>query len=55
MPLQSLVDYFNDSIELELRSSIQPFILENEAVSGLFGPIRIMMAGGRSIKNSFRM
>jgi hypothetical protein len=41
MPLQSLVDYFNDRFEHEHRSSFRPFILENGAVSGLFGPIKI--------------
>jgi EAL domain-containing protein (putative c-di-GMP-specific phosphodiesterase class I) len=41
MPLQSLVDYFNDRFEHEHRSSFRPFILEKGAVTGLFGPIRI--------------
>jgi hypothetical protein len=41
MPLQNLVDYFNDRFEYEHRSSFRPFILEKGAVTGLFGPIRI--------------
>jgi hypothetical protein len=41
MALQDLVDYFNDRFEHEHHSSFGPFILENGAVSGLFGPIRI--------------
>jgi len=41
MPLQSLVDYFNDRFEHEHRASFRPFILENGAVTGLFGPIKI--------------
>jgi hypothetical protein len=41
MPLQHLVEYFNDRLGREHRSSFRPFILEEGAVSGLFGPIRI--------------
>ena len=41
MPLQHLVEYFNDRIGREHRSSFRPFILEEGKVSGLFGPIRI--------------
>jgi hypothetical protein len=41
MPLQDLVDYFNDRFELEHRSTYRPFILEKGEVSGLFGPLRI--------------
>ncbi len=41
MPLQHLVEYFNDRFEQEHRSSVRPFILENGSVSGLFGPLRI--------------
>lgn len=41
MPLQNLVDYFNDRFEFEHRASFRPFILENGVVSGLFGPIKI--------------
>jgi EAL domain-containing protein (putative c-di-GMP-specific phosphodiesterase class I) len=41
MPLQHLVEYFNDRFAREHRSSLRPFILENGKVSGLFGPIRI--------------
>jgi hypothetical protein len=41
MPIQGLVDYFNDRFEFEHRTSFHPFILENGVVSGLFGPIKI--------------
>jgi len=41
MPLQQLVEYFNDRFEQEHRVSFKPFVLENGTVSGLFGPLRI--------------
>jgi hypothetical protein len=41
MPLQDLVEYFNDRLGREHRSSFRPFVLEENKVSGLFGPIRI--------------
>ena len=41
MPLQDLVDYFNDRLGQEHRSSFPPFVLKEGKVSGLFGPIRI--------------
>jgi hypothetical protein len=41
MPLQHLVEYFNDRLGREHRSSFRPFILEEGKVNGLFGPIRI--------------
>ena len=41
MPLQDLVEYFNDRLGREHRSSFRPFVLEEKKVSGLFGPIRI--------------
>ena len=41
MPLLDLVNYFNDRLEREHRSSFRTFILEEGKVSGLFGPIRI--------------
>ena len=41
MPLQHLVEYFNDRLGREHRSSFRPFMLEEGKVSGLFGPIRI--------------
>jgi EAL domain-containing protein (putative c-di-GMP-specific phosphodiesterase class I) len=44
MPLQQLVNHFNDRFEKEHHSSFRPFILENNQVSGLFGPIRISSA-----------
>jgi hypothetical protein len=41
MPLQDLVEYFNDRLGREHRSSFRPFVLKEGKVSGLFGPIRI--------------
>ena len=41
MPLQNLVDYFNDRFGQEHRSSFRPFMLKEGAISALFGPIRI--------------
>jgi EAL domain-containing protein (putative c-di-GMP-specific phosphodiesterase class I) len=41
MPLQQLVEYFNDRLELEHQNGFRPFILQNDTVAGLFGPIRI--------------
>lgn len=41
MSLQQLVDYFNDRFEREHQSNFRPFILENDWVSGIFGPIRV--------------
>lgn len=41
MPLHDLVEYFNDRFGREHHSSYRPFILKDNQVSGLFGPIRI--------------
>jgi EAL domain-containing protein (putative c-di-GMP-specific phosphodiesterase class I) len=41
MPLQQLVTHFNERFAKEHHSNLHPFILENNRVSGLFGPIRI--------------
>lgn len=41
MPLQQLVEYFNDRLEQEHNAGYRPFVLENGTVQGLFGPIRI--------------
>jgi len=41
MPLQQLVEYFNDRLEHEHNNGFRPFNLENGQVQGLFGPIRI--------------
>lgn len=41
IPLQQLVDYFNDRFEHEHHSSFRPFILDRGVVSGIFGPIRV--------------
>lgn len=41
VPLQQLVDYFNDRFEHEHHSNFRPFILEKGLVSGIFGPIRV--------------
>jgi hypothetical protein len=41
MPLQHLVEYFNDRFGQEHHSVFRPFILKEGKVSGLFGPVRI--------------
>lgn len=41
MPLQQLVEYFNDRLELEHNEGFRPFLLENDTVCGLFGPIKV--------------
>lgn len=41
MPLQNLVDYFNDRFGQQHRSSFRPFIIEEETISALFGQIKI--------------
>lgn len=41
MPLQQLVNHFNDRFEKEHHSNIRPFILKNNLVTGVFGPIGI--------------
>ncbi|TAK63172.1 EAL domain-containing protein [Methylobacter sp.] len=41
MPLQNLVDYFNNRFGQEHRSSFRPFMLEEGKISALFGPIKI--------------
>lgn len=41
MPLQHLVEYFNDRFGQEHHSIFRPFILNEGKVSGLFGPVRI--------------
>ncbi len=41
MPLQHLVEYFNDRFSREHHSVFRPFILKDSKVSGLFGPVLI--------------
>ena len=41
MPLQQLVEYFNDRIEREQLSQFRPFKIWDERVYGLFGPLRV--------------
>lgn len=41
MPLQQLVEYFNDRLELQHNVGYRPFVLNQDKVEGLFGPIRI--------------
>lgn len=41
MPLQQLVEYFNDRLEQEHNAGFRPFILHKHKVEGLFGPIRV--------------
>ncbi|SFD98207.1 EAL domain-containing protein [Nitrosomonas sp. Nm166] len=42
--LQQLVDHFNDRFETEHHSTLRPFILQRDMVSGIFGPIRVSSA-----------
>ena len=44
MPLQQLVDHFNDRFEKLHHSNYRPFFLENDRVSGIFGPIGVSSA-----------
>lgn len=41
MPLQSLIEYFNDRFIMEHRSSLKPFIFKNGRVNAVFGTIKI--------------
>jgi EAL domain-containing protein (putative c-di-GMP-specific phosphodiesterase class I) len=41
MPLQQLVEYFNDRLEQEHNNRLRPFLLQSGSVIGLFGSIRI--------------
>jgi EAL domain-containing protein (putative c-di-GMP-specific phosphodiesterase class I) len=41
MPLQNLVEYFNDRFGQEHHSSFRPFLLEEGTISTLFGQIKI--------------
>jgi EAL domain-containing protein (putative c-di-GMP-specific phosphodiesterase class I) len=41
MPLQQLVEYFNDRLEQEHHNGLRPFVLDKDAVHGVFGPICI--------------
>ena len=41
MPLQNLVEYFNDRFGQQHRSSFRPFLLEHATISTLFGQIKI--------------
>lgn len=41
MPLQNLIEYFNDRFGQEHRSSFRPFLLEEGTISTLFGQIKI--------------
>ena len=54
MPLQHLVEYFNDRLEQEHYSSQRPFLLSEGKVSGLFGNIQIdsLFAPIRHMTNS---
>ncbi|MGR9085885.1 MAG: hypothetical protein ACU841_02295 [Gammaproteobacteria bacterium] len=41
MPLQQLIEYYNDRFEREHRSSYHPLMLKKGQVTGFFGPIRV--------------
>lgn len=54
MPLQQLVEYFNDRLELEYHNGFRPFFQQDRAIKGLFGPIAIgsQLAPIRAASNS---
>lgn len=54
MPLQQLVEYFNNRLEWEHHANFRPFFLKNGIVHGLFGPIRIGSELARIRENSNR-
>lgn len=41
MPLQQLVEYFNDRLELEHNNGFRPFVFEADQIKGLFGQLTI--------------
>ena len=41
MPLQQLVEYFNDRLEQEHSNGFRPFTLQDSTVKAQFGPIRL--------------
>lgn len=41
MPLQQLVEYFNDRLQFEHNTNHRPFLLENKQVYGLFGAMHV--------------
>lgn len=41
MPLQQLIEYYNDRLEWEHHTNFRPFIFENGVAYGLFGPLKI--------------
>lgn len=41
MPLQQLVEYFNDRLELEQHNGFRPFLLNAGEIKGLFGQLTI--------------
>ncbi|MBE0468972.1 MAG: hypothetical protein IBX55_05590 [Methyloprofundus sp.] len=57
MPLQQLVEYFNDRLEWEHHTRLRPFLLKEGLVQGLFGPIRTgtHLEAVRETQNSARI
>ncbi len=41
MPIQDLVEYFNDRLEWEHHANFRPFFFKDDRVYGLFGPVRV--------------
>ena len=41
MPLQQLVEYFNDRLEQEHQHEVRIFVLKDQLVHGLYGPISV--------------
>lgn len=54
MPLQQLVEYFNDRLELEYHNGFRPFFQHDKSIRGLFGPLVIgsQLAPIRGASNS---
>ena len=41
MPLQQMVEYFNDRLEQQHNSGYRPFTINADKVEGIFGPMRV--------------
>ncbi|QPK64848.1 EAL domain-containing protein [Methylomonas sp. LL1] len=55
MPLQQLVEYFNDRLEREHNSPLRPFTIQDDKVFGNFGQIRVgseMLPLRETLRNS---
>ncbi|MDD1620455.1 MAG: EAL domain-containing protein [Methylococcaceae bacterium] len=41
MPVQQLVEYFNDRLEREHKNHLRPFVIKDDKVYGIYGPVRV--------------